>query len=88
MRLLPTYREHEGVWMSANGHRAYLRGERPGCLIPDRAGWVETCTHHIARLRPGVQRTYTRELVMFYQPHKPWSDSQIHDEIAKAGLDQ
>lgn len=67
MRLLPAYTQHDGIWMSKNGHRAFLRGERPGCLIADKAGWVETCPHHIARLKPGIRRDYTRELVMFYR---------------------
>lgn len=68
MRLLPTYHAHDGIWMSNNGHRAYLRGERPACLLPNLAGWTETIPHHIARPKPGVRRTYTRELVMFYRP--------------------
>lgn len=69
MRLLYIH-QHENVWMSENGHRAYLRGERPCCLLADKTGWSSTCTHHIARLKPGIVRDYTRELVMFYRHEK------------------
>lgn len=41
--------KHEGVWFSKNGHRAYMRGEKPWWLWPlqDRSRLVKTCPHHI-----------------------------------------
>lgn len=61
--------QHEGVWFSDNGHRAYLRGERPACLLEpggERA-WQPTLPHHIQRLRRTVRKdNYSWELVLFY----------------------
>lgn len=71
MRLLYKH-EHHGVWFSENGHKAYLRGEKPRFMWPENVELIPTCEHHIARQHPGAARmapekAYTRELVMFYR---------------------
>jgi hypothetical protein len=67
MRLIYRH-EHQGIWFSHNGHRAYEKGERPLCLlVHEWCDWEETAKHHIARRR-GTE--YTRELVMFYRNPK------------------
>jgi len=62
---------HEGVWFSENGHKAWMRGERPKCMDfgPDQIWehYEPTCAHHIAR---PICSTFTRELVMFYREKK------------------
>ena len=64
MKLLYIH-QHEGFWFSKNGHKAYLRGERPGFMFEPGDRLEPTINHHIARLRGGSD--YTRELVMFYR---------------------
>jgi hypothetical protein len=62
--------QHGNVWMSDNGHRAFLRGERPACMLPpDYASHCEpTIPHHIQRLRHTIiKNNYSWELVMFYR---------------------
>lgn len=64
--------EHEGIWMSEIGHRAYLRGERPRCLIkPEEQGlWEPTVEHHIGLKIGGSRydrRYFRRILRMFYR---------------------
>ena len=63
MRLVYKY-QHEGVWFSKNGHRAYLRGERPGFMWGTGKRLEPVCVHHIAQeCSPGK---FTRQLKMFY----------------------
>jgi hypothetical protein len=64
MRLIFKH-EHEGVFFSHNGHRAFLRGEKPGFMFQKENKLVPVCVHHIAR--PYGENKYTRELVMFYR---------------------
>lgn len=64
MRLLYKH-EHEGVWFSANGHRAYMRGEKPGFMWGTGKKLVPTVVHHIAREYGNGK--FTRELKMFYR---------------------
>lgn len=63
MKLLLWRYFHEGIWFSKNGHKAYIRGEKPLLLWDDDTILEPTIKHHIAHQRP----CYTMEFVMFYR---------------------
>ena len=67
MRLIYAHK-HEGIWFSRNGHRAYMRGEKPLILWPEDAHHelVPTVAHHISRKTGSGDYGYTRKLVMFF----------------------
>lgn len=57
---------HEGIGFSKNGHAAYLRGEKPGCLWPEseNQNLVQTEAHHI---EIGEPPWLVRPCVMFWR---------------------
>lgn len=64
--------KHGDTWYSANGHRAYLRGERPMSQLPAGTTLDDvsfTGDHHIGR-DVGSGR-FKRWLVPFFAPMKP-----------------
>jgi len=68
----PLYKNyHEGYWFSKNGHKAYMRGEKPLFLwTADKDDLEETVAHHIEEHPvdgPRSVRMVTRSLVMFYR---------------------
>jgi hypothetical protein len=67
MRLIYKH-QHEGVWFSRNGQRAYLRGEKPAQLWRVPVDQLEaTAKHHITRTYANGVPSGQRELVMFYR---------------------
>jgi len=86
--------EHEGVWFSKNGHRAYLAGEKPRFMWPAEAKLERTADHHIQREvhNTGGKRGKIR-LVTFYRladrpiPHKtaPLTPEQAAYALREAG---
>ena len=78
MRLIYKH-EHEGVWFSKNWHKAYIRGERPACLLGEGKTVEATVPHHIARQR--ARGDYSREYVVFYRITgvAAFTDSRQHE---------
>ena len=65
-KMKPLYKhEHEGLWFSRNGHRAYMLGEKPKSLWLDGTPIEPTVAHHI-EIRDGRFQC-RRKLVMFYR---------------------
>lgn len=65
-KMKPLYKhEHEGLWFSRNGHRAYMLGEKPKSLWPTGTPIEPTVAHHI-EIRDGRFQC-RRKLVMFYR---------------------
>lgn len=55
--------EHDGLWFSHAGHKAYMDGERPEVLIADPWNWKWSSAHHVATIVNGKQH---RKLMAFY----------------------
>lgn len=65
-KMKPLYKhEHDGVWFSRNGHRAYLLGEKPKQMWPPDAILEPTVAHHVEIRSGGF--SVRRKLVMFYR---------------------
>lgn len=65
MKRLYLSRVHEGVGFSENGHKAWMRGERPKWMWPAGTCLEPTCEHHVEVYCSHFH--CNRKLVMFYR---------------------